>query len=114
MEIRWPSRGDSFNAVADERMARQLVEQRKDQEKNAQAAAMSKVTLENLFAHMQEGEMKQLSIIVKADVKGSAEAVKASLEKLSNQEVRVKVIHAAVPAGRPAHRAHLWHRNPLR
>lgn len=93
-----PGAGDSFNAVADERMARQLVEQRKDQEKNAQAAAMSKVTLENLFAHMQEGEMKQLSIIVKADVKGSAEAVKASLEKLSNQEVRVKVIHAGVGA----------------
>ena len=93
-----PGAGDSFDAVADERMARQLVEQRKDQAKSAQAAAMSKVTLENLFAHMQEGEMKQLSVIVKADVKGSAEAVKASLEKLSNPEVRVKVIHAGVGA----------------
>ena len=93
-----PGAGDIFNAVEDERMARQLVEQRKDQEKNAIANAATKVTLENLFSQMKEGEMKELNIIVKADVQGSAEAVKANLEKLSNEEVRVKVIHATVGA----------------
>ena len=93
-----PSPGDEFNAVADERMARQLVEQRKQAEKDAAAAMSSKVTLDNLFAKMQEGEMKELKLIVKADVQGSAEAVKASLEKLANEEVRVRVIHAAVGA----------------
>ncbi|MBE6928116.1 MAG: translation initiation factor IF-2 [Ruminococcaceae bacterium] len=93
-----PAPGDEFNAVADERMARQLVEQRKQAEKDAQAALASKVTLDNLFAKMQEGEMKELKLIVKADVQGSAEAVKASLEKLANEEVRVRVIHAAVGA----------------
>ena len=93
-----PGAGDIFNAVEDERMARQLVEQRKDQEKNAIANAATKVTLENLFAQMKEGEMKELNIIVKADVQGSAEAVKANLEKLTNEEVRVKVIHASVGA----------------
>ena len=93
-----PTPGDEFNAVADERMARQLVEQRKQAEKDAAAKQASKVTLDNLFAKMQEGEMKELNLIVKADVQGSAEAVKASLEKLSNEEVRVRVIHAAVGA----------------
>ena len=93
-----PTPGDAFDAVADERMARQLVEQRKQAEKDAAAKLASKVTLDNLFAKMQEGEMKELNLIVKADVQGSAEAVKASLEKLTNEEVRVRVIHAAVGA----------------
>lgn len=93
-----PTPGDEFDAVADERMARQLVEQRKQKEKEAAAKLASKVTLDNLFAKMQEGEMKELNLIVKADVQGSAEAVKASLEKLTNEEVRVRVIHAAVGA----------------
>ena len=93
-----PAPGDEFNAVTDERMARELVEQRKQAIKDAAANAMSKVTLDNLFARMQEGEMKTLNLIVKADVQGSAEAVKASLEKISNEEVRVKVIHAGVGA----------------
>ena len=93
-----PAPGDEFNAVTDERMARELVEQRKQAQKDAAANAMSKVTLDNLFAKMKEGEMKELPLIVKADVQGSAEAVKASLEKISNEEVRVKVIHAGVGA----------------
>ncbi len=96
--VETPSPGDEFNAVENERMARQLVEQRKQAEKDAAAAMASKVTLDNLFAKMQEGEMKELKLIVKADVQGSAEAVKASLEKLANEEVRVRVIHAAVGA----------------
>ena len=90
--------GDEFDAVADERMARQLVEQRKQAEKDAAAKQASKVTLDNLFAKMQEGEMKELNLIIKADVQGSAEAVKQSLEKISNDEVRVRVIHAGVGA----------------
>ena len=93
-----PAPGDEFNAVTDERMARELVEQRKQAAKDAAANAMQKVTLDNLFARMQEGEMKELSLIVKADVQGSAEAVKSSLEKISNEEVRVKVIHTGVGA----------------
>ncbi len=93
-----PAPGDEFNAVTDERMARELVEQRKQAAKDAAANAMQKVTLDNLFARMQEGAMKELPLIVKADVQGSAEAVKASLEKISNEEVRVKVIHAGVGA----------------
>ncbi len=93
-----PSPGDEFNAVTDERMARELVEQRKQAQKDAAAKMMQKVTLDNLFSRMQEGEMKTLNLIVKADVQGSAEAVKASLEKISNEEVRVKVIHAGVGA----------------
>ncbi len=93
-----PAPGDAFNAVADERMARELVEQRKQEMKDAAANAMQKVTLDNLFAKMQEGQMKELPLIVKADVQGSAEAVKASLEKISNEEVRVKVIHTGVGA----------------
>jgi len=93
-----PAPGDEFNAVIDERMARELVEQRKQAAKDAAANAMQKVTLDNLFAKMQEGEMKELPLIVKADVQGSAEAIKASLEKISNEEVRVKVIHTGVGA----------------
>ena len=93
-----PAPGDEFNAVTDERMARELVEQRKQAQKDAAAKAMQKVTLDNLFARMQEGEMKELPLIVKADVQGSAEAIKASLEKLTNEEVRVRVIHAGVGA----------------
>ncbi len=91
-----PAPGDEFNAVTDERMARELVEQRRQAEKDAAANAMQKVTLDNLFARMKEGQMKELCL--KADVQGSAEAVKASLEKISNEEVRVKVIHAGVGA----------------
>ncbi len=93
-----PAPGDEFNAVTDERMARELVEQRKQAAKDAAAQMMQKVTLDNLFSRMQEGEMKTLNLIVKADVQGSAEAVRASLEKISNEEVRVKVIHAGVGA----------------
>ncbi len=94
-----PQAGDTFNAVADERMARQLAEERKQAQKDSQVKSLSgTVTLENLFAQMQEGNMKELNIIVKADVQGSAEAVKASLQKLSNDEVRVKVIHSGVGA----------------
>ena len=93
-----PVPGDEFDVVSDERMARELVEQRRQAEKDAQARMMQKVTLDNLFARMQEGEMKELPLIVKADVQGSAEAVKASLEKLSNEEVRVRVIHTGVGA----------------
>ena len=93
-----PAPGDEFNVVTDERMARELVEQRRQAEKDARAKLTQKVTLDNLFARMQEGEMKELPLIVKADVQGSAEAVKASLEKISNEEVRVRVIHAGVGA----------------
>ena len=93
-----PAPGDEFNAVADERMARQLVEQRKQKIKDDANKLNQKVTLESLFSKLQEGEMKELNLIVKADVQGSAEAVKASLEKISNDEVRVKVIHAGVGA----------------
>ena len=93
-----PSAGSPFFAVADERMARELVEQRKAEEKAKAAAPVQKVSLENLFDQIQAGERKELALIVKADVQGSAEAVKASLEKLSNEEVRVRVIHCAVGA----------------
>ena len=94
-----PGAGDDFHAVADERMARELVEQRKAEMKNATTgAAKQKVSLEELFSQIQAGEMKDLNVIVKADVQGSAEAVKASLEKISNEEVRVRVIHCAVGA----------------
>ncbi|MBE6911806.1 MAG: translation initiation factor IF-2 [Ruminococcaceae bacterium] len=92
-----PNAGDIFYAVEDERMARELVEQRKQTEKDELNKSQSrKVSLEDLFDQIQQGEIKELPIIVKADVKGSAEAVKASLEKLSNDEVRVRVIHAGV------------------
>ena len=93
-----PAPGDEFNVVTDERMARELVEQRRQAQKDAAAKLNQKVTLDNLFAKMQEGEMKELDLIVKADVQGSAEAIKSSLEKLSNEEVRVRVIHAGVGA----------------
>jgi translation initiation factor IF-2 len=92
-----PEAGDTFNAVTDERMARTLVEQRKDERKMAETQNV-KVSLEDLFARIQQGEMKDFNIIVKADVQGSAEALKASLEKLTNEEVRVKVIHSGVGA----------------
>ena len=93
-----PSAGDIFNAVADERMARELAEERRISMANNGGGSGRKVSLEDLFSQIQAGEMKTLNIIVKADVQGSAEAVKASLEKISNEEVRVKVIHSAVGA----------------
>ena len=93
-----PMSGDVFNAVADEKLARELVEKRKHQAKEEIFSQYQKVTLENLFSQISEGEMKELPIVVKADVQGSVEAVKQSLEKLSNEEVRVKVIHGAVGA----------------
>ena len=93
-----PSAGDTFDAVSDERLARQLVEQRKQKIKEDLFNAKQKVTLDNLFDQLSEGELKELNIIVKADVQGSVEAVRESLEKLSNEEVRVKVIHGAVGA----------------
>jgi len=93
-----PGAGDDFHAVADERMARELAEQRKHESKMAQSAPVGKVSLEDLFSQIQLGELKNLNIIVKADVQGSAEAVRASLEKLTNEEVRVRVIHCAVGA----------------
>ena len=93
-----PGAGDVFNAVSDERMARELVAQRKDQLKNQTLGVAKKVTLDDLFAQIKQGDLKNFNIIVKADVQGSAEAVKTSLEKLSNEEVRVKVIHSAVGA----------------
>ena len=93
-----PSAGDTFNAVADERMARELAEERRVKQSANALGGTKKVSLEDLFSQIQAGEMKTLNIIVKADVQGSAEAVKASLEKISNDEVRVKVIHSAVGA----------------
>ena len=93
-----PAPGDEFNVVADERMARQLVEQRKQKIKDDANKLNQKVTLESLFSKLQEGEMKELNLIIKADVQGSAEALKASLEKISNDEVRVRVIHTGVGA----------------
>ena len=93
-----PSADATFNAVADEKLARELVEQRKAEEKAKANAPVTKVSLEDLFSQIQAGEMKNLNLIVKADVQGSVEAVKASLEKLSNEEVRVRVIHGGVGA----------------
>ena len=93
-----PNAGDVFNAVDDERMARELVEERKQQAKERTLGVAKKVTLDDLFAQIKQGEIKDFNIIVKADVQGSAEAVKASLEKLTNEEVRVKVIHSGVGA----------------
>ncbi len=93
-----PTGGDTFNAVTDERLARELVEQRKHEKKEAEFNARTKVTLDNLFDQMKLGEVKELKIIVKADVQGSVEAVRQSLEKLSNEEVRVNIIHGAVGA----------------
>ncbi|MEA4920998.1 MAG: translation initiation factor IF-2 [Clostridiaceae bacterium] len=91
-----PSAGDIFYSVEDERMARTLAEQRRTEEKEKRANLVQKVTLENLFSQIEQGEVKTLNIIVKADVQGSAEAVKSSLEKLSNDEVQVKIIHSGV------------------
>ncbi len=93
-----PSAGDIFNAVSDERMARELVAERKQQNKDALIGAPRKVSLEDLFAQIQQGAIKDFNIIVKADVQGSAEAIRTSLEKLTNEEVRVRVIHCAVGA----------------
>ena len=93
-----PSAGDTFDAVSDERLARELVEQRRHQAKEEVWGAAQKVTLDNLFSQMQDNDLKELSIIVKADVQGSVEAVRQSLEKLSNEEVRVRVIHGGVGA----------------
>lgn len=93
-----PDAGDGFDAVSDERLARELVEQRKEKIKNELFNAKEKVTLDNLFSQLSEGELKELNIIVKADVQGSVEAVKDSLVKLSNEEVKVNVIHGGVGA----------------
>ena len=93
-----PVGGDIFNAVSDERLARELVEQRRTEQKEEVFRSQTKVTLDNLFEQMKEGDMKELKIIVKADVQGSVEAVRQSLEKLSNDEVRVHIIHGAVGA----------------
>lgn len=91
-----PSAGDVFNAVEDERLARELVEQRKHEAKQQQFQTFQKITLDNLFSQIAQGDIKELPLIVKADVQGSVEAVKQSLEKLSNEEVRVRVIHGGV------------------
>ena len=93
-----PAAGDGFDAVSDEKLARQLVDQRKTKAKEEEFNSLRKVTLDNLFNQLEEGELKELNIIVKADVQGSVEAVRESLVKLSNEEVRVKVIHGGVGA----------------
>ena len=93
-----PAAGEGFDAVSDERLARELVEQRKEKAKNEAFNAKQKVTLDNLFSQLSEGDLKALNIIVKADVQGSVEAVKDNLTKLSNEEVRVNVIHGGVGA----------------
>ena len=93
-----PAAGDNFDAVSDERLARQLVEQRKQKAKDEIFKATQKVTLDNLFIQLEQGEVKDLNVIVKADVQGSVEAVRESLVKISNEEVRVNVIHGGVGA----------------
>ena len=93
-----PQAGDTFDAVSDERLARELVEQRKREAKEEEFKQYQKVTLDNLFSSISQGDMKELNIIVKADVQGSVEAVKQNVEKLSNDEVKVKVIHGSVGA----------------
>ena len=93
-----PNAGDIFDAVSDERLARQLVEQRKQKIKEEIFNAKQKVTLDNLFQNLSEGELKELNVIVKADVQGSVEAVRENLVKLSNEEVRVSVVHGGVGA----------------
>ncbi|MBR3816464.1 MAG: translation initiation factor IF-2 [Clostridia bacterium] len=93
-----PNAGDTFDVASDEKLARELVEKKKHDAKQAEWGAMQKVTLDTLFSSLKEGEMKELNIIVKADVQGSVEAVKQNLEKLSNEEVRVRVIHGGVGA----------------
>ena len=92
-----PDAGDSFNVVTDERMAKELASQRRTEKKGSSTTSI-KVSLEDLFAKIKQGELKDLNIIVKADVQGSAEAIKSSLEKLTNEEVRVRVIHSGVGA----------------
>ena len=91
-----PQAGDRFNAVKDERLARELVEERRTAQQEERYKSFSKVTLDTLFSHIEEGEIKELPIIVKADVQGSCEALRQSLEKLSNDEVRVRIIHMGV------------------
>ncbi len=93
-----PVAGETFYEVKDEKMAKHLIERRKRQNREKSINQVSKVTLDNLFTQMEEGKLKQLNLIIKADVQGTVEAVKQSLEKLSNEEVRVKVIHSAVGA----------------
>ena len=93
-----PAAGDIFNAVADEKLARELVEQRRHQQKEEQFKSYQKVTLDNLFSQIEQGEVKELAVIIKGDVQGSVEAVRQSLEKLSNDEVRVRAIHCGVGA----------------
>ncbi len=93
-----PMSGDEFNAVTNEKLARQLVEQRKEEAKEEEFKQFHKVTLDTLFSTLEEGQMKELNIIIKADVQGSVEAVKQSLLKIENDEVRVKIIHGAVGA----------------
>ncbi len=93
-----PNAGDSFDVASDEKLARELVEKKKHEAKQAEWGAQQKVTLDNLFSSLKEGEMKELNIIVKADVQGSVEAVKQNLEKLTNEEVKVRVIHGGVGA----------------
>ena len=93
-----PNAGDTFDVASDEKLARELVEKKKHEAKEEQFKAFQKVTLDNLFSSLQEGQIKDLNIIVKADVQGSVEAVKQNLEKLSNEEVKVRVIHGGVGA----------------
>ena len=93
-----PQAGDTFYEVKDEKMAKHLIERRRRQEREKSINSMQAVTLDNLFGQMEEGKLKQLNLVVKADVQGSVEALKQSLEKLTNEEVRVKVIHAAAGA----------------
>ena len=93
-----PEAGETFYEVKDEKMAKHLIERRKRQAREKSINQVNKVTLDNLFSQMEEGKLKQLNLIIKADVQGTVEAVKQSMEKLSNEEVRVKVIHSAVGA----------------
>ena len=93
-----PEAGDTFYEVKNEKMAKHLIERRKRQAREQAINATTKVTLDNLFSQMEEGKLKVLNLIVKADVQGSVEAVKQALEKLENEEVRVKVIHSTVGA----------------
>ena len=93
-----PDAGDILNVVEIDKLSRQVVEERRDKLKAAQVKNLSKVSLDDLFSQMAEGELKDLNIVIKADVQGSVEAVRQALEKLSNDEVRVKCIHGGVGA----------------
>ncbi len=93
-----PEAGETFYEVKNEKVAKHLIEKRKNQAREKAINQGTKITLDNLFSQMEEGKLKVLNLIVKADVQGSVEAVKQSLEKLENEEVRVKVIHAAAGA----------------